>query len=327
MTRTPLNRARVKQRAVAQLDLFGQVQVTQEDVYRWLLAVVDMDPADLRAAGYVRSYGVINKIVAAKLDGTFDDLAMPAKHSSRFRALAERREVVPGATAEGVARWPDVSHSQVVQVPAPTRATRRPADVIARERDRQKVAKRQREKYRASMLLRLPATVPPLPKMLDDLGGPDAEALAEALHVHPSSARRWVREEQAPHAVMLALFWLTRWGVSLVDANAHNDAINSARIAVLKGAESDVLRQQLAHVEQLADFGSANDPLPLVAPAPGRTTYQVPSRLDKLVPAEPAAAQSELAMAAEPAADAVPMVFTSIRRAPCADSDRKKKSA
>jgi hypothetical protein len=56
----------------AQLDLFGEVPVSLDDVLLWMLAVPRLSPDSPRFATYVRDYQVLDKIRAAKLSGTFD---------------------------------------------------------------------------------------------------------------------------------------------------------------------------------------------------------------------------------------------------------------
>ena len=66
------------------------------------------------------------------------------------------------------------------------------------------------------MLNRLPTPtqMPPFQTMLDDIGNPTAHALARALDVTPTTVKRWRRAGTAPRPVLLAIFWLTRWGRS-----------------------------------------------------------------------------------------------------------------
>lgn len=269
-----------RQVALAQLDMFGEVPVSRPDVYAWLMAVVQMDPESFRAAGYIRNYRVLDKIVAAKLDGTFDEIVGQVRASARFR------ELVAAGTANADARNPlgvgehrdDSTPTQLPAKPA-MRAPRRPPEVIARERQREKEEKRARSELRASRLNRyLPSAVPSFEVILQDLGEPSSEALGAALRVHPRTIRRWVREGDAPHPVKLALFWMTRSGMAMVEAAAQNDAINSQRMARIQEAEAEKLRESLRRVERLADFGSANDPLPNV-----RAHHQ-PSEMAAAVP-------------------------------------------
>ena len=119
------------------------------------------------------------------------------------------------------------------------------------------------------MLNRLPRLVMPLSMILGDIGDPSPRELARALGVSERTVFRWIKADEAPKAVMLALFWLTRWGHSQVNAEAHNDAVMHASVARALGREVGDLTAKLARLGRIADFGSANDPAPGVArPAP-----------------------------------------------------------
>lgn len=110
------------------------------------------------------------------------------------------------------------------------------------------------------MLNRLPRQMPPLSLILDNIGSPSAQDLARALGTSPTTAARWIREDRAPHAVMLALFWLTRWGHSAIDADAANAAAMYAGYAIALEREVDELRQLVDQLMAVGDFGSANSP-------------------------------------------------------------------
>lgn len=244
-------------------DLFGEVLITRHDVYAWLLAVVDIDPASERAAGYIRAYGVIQKIARAKQDGSFDELTASAQESARYRELIEQSPApTSSSNVAGAGEWAAVLQSKPLVKRA--RAPRRTKEVIERERAQRRREKAIRRQLNMSMLCRLPKWTPSLAAMLEDIGAPGAEQLAMAMNVHADTARRWIREDDAPKAVMLALYWVTRWGMSAADANAHNDAVMSAGLARMRQEEVASLQEQVAHIERLADFGSANDPLPQV---------------------------------------------------------------
>jgi predicted DNA-binding transcriptional regulator AlpA len=115
------------------------------------------------------------------------------------------------------------------------------------------------------MLCLIPESIPPLPLLLDDIGCSSSRKvkdLAKALSVSEATVRRWRKQRTAPRPVMLALFWLTRWGQSAVDCHAHNDAVMHAGMARALKAEVEGLKVQLAKLGSLGDFGSANDPVP-----------------------------------------------------------------
>lgn len=112
------------------------------------------------------------------------------------------------------------------------------------------------------MLNRLPSPtqMPPLWMLVDDIGRPSPRQLARSFDVTERTVKRWLKEDQAPRAVMFALFWLTRWGQQAVHCEAHNDAILQASIARNLRDQIERLRAQLEHLGRIADFGAANDP-------------------------------------------------------------------
>jgi hypothetical protein len=138
----------------------------------------------------------------------------------------------------------------------------------------------------------MPRTLPSLGEMLIDIGNPHPKAIAKALKVTERSVWRWKAADKAPHSVMLAIFWITRWGRSEVDAAAQNDAMRFASLARCLQDELDAIQARLARVAQIGDFGSSNDP------APGFSTNAVmPFQAGKLAsglaikPGQPQAAE------------------------------------
>lgn len=245
------------------LDLFGQVQVSKADVYAWLLAVPQIDPASPRAFSYVRDYGVVQKIIAAKLDGRFDQITATTREGAQYRVLVECDLLAGSTNAFGVGEWAEIQRRDA-PLSKRLKAPNRPKAVIQREKARARQATAARKKLRASTLCRLPISTPPFSIMLQDIGMPSDAAIAVAMGVTVRTARGWIRDDKAPQAVMLAIFWLTRWGVSTIDTNAHNDAVMYYGLAKSSARQVTDLQGQIEHVERLADFGSANDPLPNV---------------------------------------------------------------
>lgn len=117
------------------------------------------------------------------------------------------------------------------------------------------------------MLSRLPKAMPTLAEMMHDCGNVKPEELAKALGVNARTVYRWLADGNAPRPAMLALFWVTRWGLQWADAEVHNLAslhmsISSALKDQLKREQQLVrdLQAQVEHLGRLGDFGSANDP-------------------------------------------------------------------
>lgn len=112
------------------------------------------------------------------------------------------------------------------------------------------------------MLHQLPKHTPPLALMLSDIGSPPLDKLAKALGVSLRTVGRWIKADKAPRSAMLSLFWLTRWGVSKVHCQAHNDAVMQANISVLLLRELNAALDQVKHLKRIGDFGAANEPEP-----------------------------------------------------------------
>ena len=130
------------------------------------------------------------------------------------------------------------------------------------------------------MLNRLPRQLPALPDMLADIGHPTPRAIGRALGVTERTARRWMATGQAPRPALLALFWVTSWGMSATDAEAHQAAALHAARADALARETRALQADLARVLALSDTGAANAPtwrarpLALVLPFPAATAAQ-----------------------------------------------------
>jgi len=97
--------------------------------------------------------------------------------------------------------------------------------------------------------------------MLNDLPTRDTKKIARYLGVSARTLARWQRAEQAPRVAQLALFWETRFGLSV----AHCQAVNgeSVALALARSLErhSDMLRSRIRYLEETGDFGAANAPL------------------------------------------------------------------
>jgi hypothetical protein len=122
-------------------------------------------------------------------------------------------------------------------------------------------------KFNPSSVELAPRTLPIWPQLLDDLGNPPSTRIARVLGVGVRTVRRWNRAQRAPRVACLALFWLTRWGRSQVDAQVVNDCMVAVSYATGLETEVRALRTQLARILALGEFGAANDPA-LIPPAP-----------------------------------------------------------
>jgi hypothetical protein len=109
-------------------------------------------------------------------------------------------------------------------------------------------------------MLKAPTQLPPLSYMLDDLGSPKTEALAKYLGVSVRSVWAWRARDEAPRPAMLALFWETKWGLSMLDAELVNLSrwqglhINSMAI------ENKLLKARVDFLNRGGRGGAANAP-------------------------------------------------------------------
>jgi hypothetical protein len=116
------------------------------------------------------------------------------------------------------------------------------------------------------MLHQFPEYLPPLSVLLADIGNPNARRLALALNVTPRTAQRWISADDAPRPVLLALFWITRYGRSAVNARAENDAQVYRAMLVEHRRETERRTRDVQRLLAVGDFGTANDPLLAVSP-------------------------------------------------------------
>ncbi len=106
-----------------------------------------------------------------------------------------------------------------------------------------------------------PAALPYWQTIWDDLGRPPGRRIARVLGISERTVYRYHQAGHAPRVVLLALFWLTRWGRSAVHVQATNDALMA--VSLVRGLESDLKRlsAQVSHLERLGGYGTANEPL------------------------------------------------------------------
>ena len=83
-----------------------------------------------------------------------------------------------------------------------------------------------------------PRHLPQLLTMLDNIPANDKE-IAKHLGLSLTTLKKYRRNEKAPRPVMLALFWLTSWGMGAIDAELVNrerfarQALEFSRLEVL----------------------------------------------------------------------------------------------
>lgn len=123
--------------------------------------------------------------------------------------------------------------------------------------------------FRLFSIEHMPRDLPIWDAILDDLGRPPPERIAKALGVGRSTAYRWQNAHSAPRAAALALFWLTRWGRSQIDAQATNDAVLAVSYARALAEERLQLLDRVRQLEELASRLAIAAAQPQAAPAHG----------------------------------------------------------
>lgn len=83
--------------------------------------------------------------------------------------------------------------------------------------------------------------------------------LAEEMGKHQNRLSEWKRGAAKP--VLFSLWWLTRWGMSALEAEQFNRAQLSHQLAQAYSRELEQLKQQIEHLQRIGTFGAANDPL------------------------------------------------------------------
>lgn len=104
-----------------------------------------------------------------------------------------------------------------------------------------------------------PPTVPAWHAMLEDLSRPPARRVARVLGIGVRTVRRYNATGRAPRSCLLALFWLTRWGRSAVNAQATNDAILAVGYVQALKREILQLEAEVSRLVALGNSGAAND--------------------------------------------------------------------
>jgi hypothetical protein len=106
------------------------------------------------------------------------------------------------------------------------------------------------------------AGLPHIQIMIDDIPT-DKKQIARHLGITLRSLNRYIRAEGAPRAIMLALFWETKWGRSAADTEAANYGAIYYRKAMGLERTNQKLRQQIVTLETEltnSNYSAANSP-------------------------------------------------------------------
>ena len=103
------------------------------------------------------------------------------------------------------------------------------------------------------------AGLPGFSTMLQDLPASPSQ-IAKHIGVAESTLTTYSRTGNAPRAVMLALFWETRWGRSAADTEAANWGAMYYRDAMMSKRELERMAGIVARLEQELSQGSGSRP-------------------------------------------------------------------
>lgn len=109
------------------------------------------------------------------------------------------------------------------------------------------------------------AGLPHLHYMVDDLPA-NRKQIARHLDIAPRTLDKYIAAGQAPRAVMLALFWETRWGRGAADCEAANYAAMHAGRANALERENAELRRQIEALEAMVSQGDPASNVPFFRP-------------------------------------------------------------
>lgn len=110
-------------------------------------------------------------------------------------------------------------------------------------------------------MFKAPTQTPSISTLLDDLPTTDLKRVARHLGLSVDTIRRYAKTNNAPRLVHLALFWETRWGLSVLDCELFNrETLRLGMIRCLT-EENAQLKAQLARLVALGCHGAANDAL------------------------------------------------------------------
>lgn len=102
--------------------------------------------------------------------------------------------------------------------------------------------------------------------LLDSQRTRDPKKIAAFLGISTKTLQRYIADDQAPRAIMLALFYESNWGQSLVNSTAQNGEMFHRQKSQGLERENATLRARIARLEALAaaspaaGFGSSNEP-------------------------------------------------------------------
>ncbi len=104
--------------------------------------------------------------------------------------------------------------------------------------------------------MRAPSQLPSFAALVEDIGA-TPRAISKFLGVSERTFWAWKSERNPPRAVLLALFWESRWGQSLYETTIDNGRrYHFAHVASLE-REIARLKEQIARTSKLSDTANA----------------------------------------------------------------------
>jgi hypothetical protein len=103
--------------------------------------------------------------------------------------------------------------------------------------------------------------LPSFSQLIEALPEREPGQLCKYLDITHQTLRRWKAAQTAPRMAMLAMYWETPYGASLVNTTAHNGAMYARQEVCGLKAENAMLHARIARLEGLGNFGSANEPM------------------------------------------------------------------
>lgn len=103
--------------------------------------------------------------------------------------------------------------------------------------------------------------LPALSILLDEQPS-DLKRAAKHVGLSVKTLQRYRDADAAPRAVMLALFYESKYGYSVLHTTAFNAQRIYSALADSYKSQNDALQLRIEALQRLGNFGSANDPFP-----------------------------------------------------------------
>ena len=111
-------------------------------------------------------------------------------------------------------------------------------------------------------MFKAPTLTPAFSTLVDDLVTRDFKKIARHLEITPETLKKWYQSDSAPRMAYLAVFWETRWGLSIIDCEVTNrDRLRLGLIDALKCENKNLKMQIVELTKPKESLRAANDPL------------------------------------------------------------------